>query len=665
MGMEKIEHVVLFMLENRSFDSLLGWLYEDHEPSLNIPPVAPGGRRFEGLQGLDLNAFVNVAGALASPPIRGSSGLNVPPVDPGESFSHVNIQLFEKDPVGPDDVPTMKGYLQDFVGILTSDFKDYDPTFFGKLIMESYTPEQLPVLNGLAAHYAVCDMWFCSVPSQTNPNRAFSICGTSMGLVDNGYLEEDPRLVKIEGLVKEKIGDDRFRAPTIWNALYEGGLRSSDDWMIFWQSAIIPEKVHDHLELLTVVVGTDGAEYLGEISSGDLGSSYVYRLFPHVRDIPDADSHFAKLDELLRRARAGTLPRFSYLEPRWNIQETAVGEDLKEDIEQLFTQTGNDYHPPGNNAFGEELLRELYLALIANQEAWNKTLLVITTDEAVGQFDHVPPPKATPPWGERTPEVGRDVQAGPQYGFNFDRYGARVPALLVSPLIQKGTVFRAPGAQPYDHTSLIATVLGWLGLGDKVDAFGERTKGAPTFEGVLSLDTARTDAREVGFLVSDRKLGDPVRYFDRFFLRGPSGGSLASAEYRKKFLLDPAKAYFPTLGAGVMLHMEADGERASTAVVTSGDAVKLITADAEVGAYDVLGNWRDSEDCYYDNDYLEGEDDRQQTWVIRRADGQSPVRFGDAVVLTSRYKDEVLVEDGKYVSAKEGGGDTWTILPRE
>lgn len=665
MGMEKVEHVVLFMLENRSFDSLLGWLYEDHEPKLNIPEVEPSGRRFEGLQGLDLNAYVNGAGALSSPPIRGSSGLNVPPVDPGESFAHVNVQLFQKSEVGADDVPTMKGYLQDYVSILTSDFKDYDPAFFGKLIMESYTPDQLPVLNGLAAHYAVCDRWFCSVPSQTNPNRAFSICGTSMGLVDNGYLEEDPRRIKIERLVKEELGDDRFRAATLWNALYDGGFASPDDWMIFWQSAIIPEKVHDHLDLLTVLVGPDGAAYLGEISSGALESSYVYRLFPNVRALPNADSHFAKVDELFRRARAGTLPRFSYVEPRWNIQETAVGEDLKEDLEHLFTQTGNDYHPPGNNAVGEEFLRELYLCLIANEEAWKKTLLIITTDEAVGQFDHVAPPKATPPWGDRTPEKGRDVQIDRQYGFNFDRYGARVPTVLVSPYIQRGTVFRAEGAQPYDHTSLIATVLGWFGLGDQVATFGERTKGAPTFEEVLTLDTPRTDASDVGFLVSDRKGGDPVRYFDRFFLRGPGGASISLAEYRDKFLIDPVKEYFPTLGTGVMLHMEADGHRASTAEVASGDAVKLITTDPDVGAYNVLGNWKDSEDCYYDNDYLEGEQDQEQTWVVRRADGGSPIRFGDAVVLTSRYKNQVLVEDGKYVAAKEGGAALWIILPRE
>ena len=72
---------------------------------------------------------------------------------------------------------------------------------------ESYTPAQLPVLNQLARHYAVSDAWFSSVPSQTNPNRAFTMCGTSHGLVNNGELEEkDSPAVEIE-----KIAGDGHR----------------------------------------------------------------------------------------------------------------------------------------------------------------------------------------------------------------------------------------------------------------------------------------------------------------------------------------------------------------------------------------------------------------------------------------------------------------------
>lgn len=664
MAMDKIEHVVLFMLENRSFDSLLGWLYESDEPALVIPPVGPGERSFDGLQGLDLNAFINSAGKISSPPIRGTSGLNVPFIDPGETFASVNMQLFEKRTVDPGDRPTMRGYLRDYVEILEGGFKDYDPAVYGPMIMQSHTPAQLPILNGLAKFYAVCDRWFCSVPSQTNPNRAFSVCGTSMGLADNGYLEGN-RGEEIERVLGEKIGDDRFEARTIWNAIHDAGHPSNDDWMIFWQSAIIPESIHEFAELFGEFLGIPSRSYLLDLSSGQLDSCYVHRLFPELRAIPGADAHFARIDEFHARARAGKLPRFSYIEPRWNIQETAMGEDLKEMFAQLLSQTGNDYHPPGNVAPGEEQLREIYLSLTANEEAWKKTLFIITTDEAVGQFDHVPPPAAIPPWGDRTPERGRDVQVDRQYGFNFDRYGARVPTILVSPYVRRGTVFRAGGAQPYDHTSLIATILKWLGLESQIADFGERTRSAPTFEDVLTLSEPRTDAREIPFLLSERGLGDPVHYYDRFRLQGQSGKLVSLARYTGKILdFAPPKAWFPRMGgAAVRLHFENADDRPSTSAVSSGVAVKVISSDPGVGAYNVLGDWKDSTDAYYYNDYLTGEWDSQEVWVVRRADGGSPVRFGDEVVLTSKHRNQVLEEKGEYLAARSGGSGVFRVLP--
>lgn len=664
MGIERIEHVVVFMLENRSFDSLLGWLYEQESPCHNLPPVAPGERAYDGLHGLDLNRFANSAGGLSVAPRRGASGLNVPQIDPGESFAHVNVQLFEKAVVEAGDLPSMRGYLRDYLSIL-ADHKDYDPAIFGPMVMESYTPAQLPVLNDLARHYAVSDRWFCSVPSQTNCNRAFSVCGTSMGLVDNGYLEADPRRVKVEQVLRTTIGDDRITAPTIWNVLHDRGFNTTEDWMIFWQCATLPEKIHAHLHELAPIVGADGAAYLGELSSGALDSCYTYRLFPRLHDIPDIDRHFARIDEFHRRARSGTLPSFSYIEPRWNLQVTAVSDnpdDPSKALEHLFTQTGNDYHPPGNVAAGEEFLREIYLSLIADDAAWRKTLLVITVDEAVGQFDHVPPPGATPPWGARAPRPGVDVQSGPQYGFNFDRYGARVPTILVSPLIPKGTVVRAAGNQPFDHTSLIAQILERFGLSDLRANFGERTAGAPTFAQVLTLTDPRSDARDIGFLVSERQLGDDVRYFDRFYLRGTSGQYISQAQYRPK-TGDGTKEYFPTIGPGVMLHFERALERDSTSEITSGQLVKIVTADAEVGAYNVLGNWPDAAHCYYYNDYLAGEHNEQETWVIQRPDGGTRIQFGDPVVLTSRFAGGVLTAADGALAARPGATATWVILP--
>jgi phospholipase C len=197
MSMKNIEHVVVLMLENRSFDSLLGWLYEGDTPALNVPPAAKGDE-FRGLHGVDLAKFTNKAGhGLSSPPVRGASGFTVPSTDPGEEFEHVNMQFFATKTPKPDAVATMTGVLQDFVDLLGP---EADPALAAS-IMQTYTPAQLPVLNQLARHYAVCDDWFASVPSQTNPNRAFLLTGTSHGLVNNGELETSPQAKLLETLL--------------------------------------------------------------------------------------------------------------------------------------------------------------------------------------------------------------------------------------------------------------------------------------------------------------------------------------------------------------------------------------------------------------------------------------------------------------------------------
>src|SRR6266446_1357185 len=102
MIMHKIEHVVLLMLENRSFDSMLGWLYEKGRPAKNVPELTPGQRAYEGLQGLRLQHYepyenVDETGTIKVSPIRGAKGLNVPNIAPGETFTQVTTQLFDKN----------------------------------------------------------------------------------------------------------------------------------------------------------------------------------------------------------------------------------------------------------------------------------------------------------------------------------------------------------------------------------------------------------------------------------------------------------------------------------------------------------------------------------------------------------------------------------------
>ena len=147
----------------------------------------------------------------------------------------------------------------------------------------------------------------------------------------------------------------------------------------------------------------------------------------------------------------------------------------------------NDQHPPHDVVFGEQLIATVYNAVRASP-LWESTLLIITYDEHGGCFDHAPPPLAVPPGDGRTQE-----------GFAFNRYGVRVPAIIVSPYIAPGTILRAaPGGvshaglpYPFDHTSIIATLRKCFGLGEALTA---RDAAAPDLASVLQLDQPTNDA---------------------------------------------------------------------------------------------------------------------------------------------------------------------------
>ncbi len=704
MSMESIEHVVVLMLENRSFDSMLGWLYEHDAPALNIPVATPNDL-FRGLQSVDPNAFINSAlnGTLTAKPTRGVQGFTVPDVDPGEEFFHVNAQFYDTKTPSAGATPTMTGVLADFVEILHD--RSYSPADIARLArmsMESFTPGQLPVLNQLAKHYAVSDAWFASVPSQTNPNRAFLMCGTSNGMVNNGDLETNPQAGALKAALGMAIGDDRVDAVTIFNALNDAGI----DWTVFWQTSYLPEKISTLLTGLPILIPLLAATghptlataaaaalallspysaYLKDLTSGDLTSCYTWRLFPQIENkIPNAAEHFKKLDDFHRLARAGQLPEFSYIEPFWSISHTTNDNPT---FEKLASVLGNDYHPPSNVLVGEEFVKEVYTSLIANRDAWCKTMLLITFDEFVGTFDHVTDPLksgvVTPPWGPN----GQPVFKSPT-NFKFDRLGARVPTILVSPYVQKGTVFRSTGGVPYDHTSVIATTLKWIGQSGRAADFGARTVAAPTFEQVLTLDHPRTDETALGFLDTPRAIGDLVHYGDSFVLKNQNGQYLSTFYRTMKVAgggavipdsvmgicvdLDIA-AYFPTVGGdqhAVLAFVTQSPDPAGQ--IDNNAQVMIVSREPGLGPRNILGAWDDSHDCYYYDEYIDGDNATKEKWIVQKlANPNQPIQYGDQIYLVSSfYSGKRLTHDTRLLVASGwittgAGGDYWTVEPAE
>jgi phospholipase C len=170
-------------------------------------------------------------------------------------------------------------------------------------------------------------------------------------------------------------------------------------------------------------------------------------------------------DDFLAACEHGALPSYSFIEPRY--------------YPDLFLRAPpNDMHPPHNILAGEQLVADTYNAL-RQGPGWERTLFVITFDEHGGCYDHSPPPKAVPP--------------GPPYtaGFTYDRYGVRVPAVVISPYVPAGSIVRPPAplpdkpAYPFDHTSLIATLQRRFDLGPPMTL---RVASAPDLSSALSLE---------------------------------------------------------------------------------------------------------------------------------------------------------------------------------
>jgi phospholipase C len=376
----QIDHFVVLMLENRSFDNLLGQLY-------------PGRLDFEGLAGNEVNpdGFGGKVKVWTDP--KDSANMWLPKPDPGELFVDINEQLFGNGPVSGK--PSMSGFTTNYVrhGGNAAD------------IMHCFSPEQVPAISALARSYAVCDHWYASSPCQTWPNRFFVHTGTAGGYENNA----PPNFP--------------YRMPTIFNVL-NGNLPNG--WEIYF---------HDFPQSLTLT-----------------------KLWNHL-------DHFRPFSEFLDDAKLGQLPSYSFIEPRYFAD----------------AEWPSDMHPPHNVTYGDQLIASVYNA-VRNSPCWNSTMLIVIFDEHGGCYDHVPPSVATRP---SSPRAGQP--------FEFDRYGVRIPAVVVSPFIEPGTVFRSTSDYPFDHTSVIKTLRKRFGV---TTPLTDRDAIAPDLELVLNLDQPSNEDRE-------------------------------------------------------------------------------------------------------------------------------------------------------------------------
>lgn len=687
-----IKHVVVLMLENRGFDHIMGWLYAANE----TPTIV--GTDQQAFMGLSTVQAAGQLGLLQNPlpknngllPInQGARSPKTPSFNTGESFQHIMNQLWgvAEPSVTWFDRQKRQTYLQQLqqqihttVPPMTGFVLDYDEEVFHlskqhldreglSEVLDTYTPEQMPVLSGLARAYTVSDSWFCSVPSQTNTNRAFSMTGTSRGLVNNSFYDP-PSWNPALSIAKHALMEGKSHAdalPVSTRSLFEVLQQANYSWKVWWQGEWPPKGM------------TAGMEW-----------QYTRTMIPLLLD-KQYDGNFVKFDggepqsAFFDAARKGELPALSWIEPLWG-----GGPSWKPVSVKKQRGVGNDYHPVSDTTTGEDFVMNVYLAL-AQSPVWQNTLLVITFDENGGTYDHVSPPAPMLPSGNDGcplphPPIDRhdmDPTTRTQFGFDFSQYGVRVPTLLVSPCAPAQTIFRSTSATPYDHTSLIATILTLAGIPPTQWMLGERVANAPTFEGVLAPPQVRdpASALSVPFKRSNLEVvtcntdyvfeyvGDIWhRQPGSLYLAASSSGSMGYFKY-PTLTSDPAQA--------LKFRVVPDGGGPSTEMLLNMALVMLKTGEQALsGTPFFTVDWQNSY-AYYDKN--QGLGSRWQVRILGSRNPRDEVRVGDYVYFVSKlkpppYRPGLIAPDpyqrlcaspadASYVSTQAGEWALWRLHP--
>ena len=371
----KIDHIVVVMMENRSFDHTLGYLAQvaGHERSDGLTAeltrfLAAKGYPIERLQSLKDRIEANAFGLRTRFP--GS---------PGHGFADVAEQLSEKLTTGSGRViNSPAGFVSNFAKKLPR----VDPVLLATDVLGYYENVADPAPGGgadkpdlelfdfLVKHYAYCARFFCSHPGPTLPNRMLSLSGdlqydgTGEAIVDNNH------------------GDNFFlsRAPTIFDLLTRKG--------VSWRVYESPPSV----TMLRMF-----ARYAGD------------------------NANVVPFSRLSQDVGAGALPAVTFVDPA------------------MHHSPENDDHPPSDMYNGQTFLKRVYDALRSNDAVWRKTLLVITYDEHGGFYDHVVPPAAEARTRPLVADPGDPPGPAPFTPSTLTTmYGLRVPTFVVSPWVPAG-----------------------------------------------------------------------------------------------------------------------------------------------------------------------------------------------------------------------------------
>jgi phospholipase C len=454
-----IEHVIVLMLENRSFDNVLGGLY---------PDLTKKGL-YRGLLGTETNPLdPRKQGGSSVMVFQGSAEQStwiMPYPDPGELYTDMVQQIFGaySVPSGPGSCsPQMSGFAWNYSvqpwSISGEGWPAVPP--IPKNIMQYYSEKTMPATYGLGKAFAVCDSWFAAAPVQTIANRVLTHCGTPSKIPNtnlsrvNNYPDYTQGYIVINPPVQDttifELLDNRYPDKTSACSDFDGPAAYALNWKVYYHDAPL-----------------------------SVMCQYVYNNWCY--DYWYGGNVFEYASNFENDVKNNLLPKYSFIEPCYtNKFYGTVNSNHPGGATAASDPNAESLPPPADVRNGEKLLCEIYSILRANPDLFKKTLLLVTYDEHGGLFDHLGPPCAKSPFN------------APVDNFNYDRYGVRVPALLINPYITPGSVYpglpRAPYAPlpdpPFDHTSILRTLIEQFELGN--NWLSPRVQSAPAINGLIS-----------------------------------------------------------------------------------------------------------------------------------------------------------------------------------
>jgi phospholipase C len=398
----QIKHVVVLMMENHSYDNYLGMLAGRGEGF----PLGPDGRPTAANPDADGNPVrCHHLGSTAQTP-------NIP----CQSWHASRLQWND-------------GKMDGFVTSAQAVQPDAGTGADATLGMGYWSEQDLPFYYGLARTFPLADHWFSSCLGPTFPNRRFLIAGTAHGLVDDlpfHLLDYPP-------------------GGTIFDLLTGHDISWANYHPVAGDRSHFRRAAHHRRRMIGRRLGSldrDFRRMTREVQkeiqfTADLYPLGIARYMLHVRGM---DSFFADADD-------GTLPAFSIVDPSFD----EFSEENPQDIRK-------------GESFAAEVINH-----VMQGKGWPGTLLIWTYDEHGGYYDHVPPPDAVPPddvegrslsdhpsWlrmAQRLlfPQHVKNAETLDGELLRYDRYGFRVPAVLVSPYARPDCVL----SEVFDHTSVL------------------------------------------------------------------------------------------------------------------------------------------------------------------------------------------------------------------